>query len=393
MSSMNMFDLAERLKRLPFYLYPTIEAVTKEALREGKDLINLSTGDPEFATPRHIIDRMQEACSNPATHRYGRMAGYAPFLEAVAAWYKRRFGILLDSKNEVIDFLGSKEGIAFLPLAFLNPGDVALIPDPGYPTYRYAAAFANAKLCTFPIRPENNYEPDYDEIPKDVAREAKIIFLNYPNNPTGATVEKEFFERTVEFAEQNSIIVCHDAAYSEVAFEGYKAPSFLEVDGAKEVGVEFHTLSKTFCMTGWRLGFASGNPKIIRALLEAKRVTSAGHFTAIEMAGVEALSREPVELERNNRVFQKRRDFVVGELRRFGIDIQPPRASFYIWFRIPKEKSSLSFVRKMILETGVITFPGVGYGENGEGYVRIAIVQELSKIQEAFRRIEPYLKT
>ena len=390
---MTMFDLAERLKGLPFYLYPTIEAVTKEALRKGKDLIDLSTGDPEFPTPGYIVKKMQEACSDPSTHRYGSMVGYAPFLEAVAAWYKRRFGVHLDSKSEVIDFLGSKEGIAFLPSAFLNPGDVALVPDPGYPTYRYAAAFANAKLRTFPIRPENNYEPDYDEIPKDVAREAKIIFLNYPNNPTGATVERDFFERTVKFAEENSIIVCHDAAYSEVAFEGYKAPSFLEVDGAKEVGVEFHTLSKTFCMTGWRLGFASGNPKIIRALLEVKRVTSSGHFTAIEMAGVEALSREPVELERNNRVFQERRDFVIAELRRFGIDIQPPRGSFYIWFRIPKEKDSLSFVKKMILETGIITFPGIGYGENGEGYVRIAIVQELSKIKEALGRLEPHLRT
>ncbi len=390
---MEMFDVADRLKHLPFYLYPTIEAVTKEALRNGRDLIDLSTGDPEFPTPGYIIERMQKACADPSAQRYGSMAGYAPFLEAVAGWYQGRFRVNLDSRREVIDFMGSKEGIAFLPLAFLNPGDVALIPDPGYPTYRYAAAFANAKLYTFPIRPENHYEPDYDEIPRDVAREAKLMFLNYPNNPTGATVEKDFFERTVKFAEQNDIIVCHDAAYSEVAFEGYKAPSFLEVEGAKEVGVEFHTLSKTFCMTGWRLGFACGNPNIIRALLEVKRVTSSGHFTAVEMAGVEALSREPVELERNNRIFQERRDFVVGALRRFGIDIDPPRGSFYIWFRIPREGDSLRFVKRMILEAGVILFPGIGYGENGEGYARIAIVQELSKIQEAFRRLEPHLKT
>lgn len=389
---MKMFDLAERLKHLPFYLYPTIESVMGEALRKGKDLIDLSTGDPQFATPRHIIEKMQEACSDPSTHHYGSLIGYGPFLEAVATWYKKRFGVNLDSGEEVIDFVGSKEGIAFLPLAFLNPGDVALIPDPGYPTYRYAAAFANAKIYPFPIRPENHYLPDYNEIPKEVAKKAKILFLNYPNNPTGATVGKEFFERTVRFAEQNDLIVCHDAAYSEVAFDGYKAPSFLEAEGAKAVGVEFHTLSKTFCMTGWRLGFACGNPKIIRALLEVKRVTSSGHFTAIEMAGVEALGREPVELEKNNRILQERRDFVVGELGRFGIRIEPPRASFYIWFRIPGEKDSLRFVQKVILETGVITFPGVGYGENGEGYVRIAIVQELPKIKEAFKRLEPYLR-
>jgi LL-diaminopimelate aminotransferase len=243
------------------------------------------------------------------------------------------------------------------------------------------------------LRPENNYEPDFDEIPESIAREAKIIYLNYPNNPTAATVDEDFFKRAVRFAEKYRIIIAHDAAYSEVTFDGYQAPSLLEADGAKEVGVEFHTLSKTFCMTGWRVGFAVGNPRIIEGLLEVKRVSASGHFPAIERAGVEALTRPAVELKRNNQALGERRNFVIGALKRFGIDVKPPRGSYYVWFPIPGKRDSLSFVKKVILETGVITFPGIGYGENGEGYVRIAVVEDLPKIEEAFSRMEPYLRT
>lgn len=389
---MDMHDYADRLKGLPFYLYPIIEATTDEAIQNGREIIDLSTGDPKFATPNYIIQALQQACEDPATHHYGIVAGYPPFRKSIGQWYQKRFGVNLDPGSEIVTFVGSKEGIAFLPLAFVNAGDVVLIPDPGYPTYRYAASFANARLETFPLRPENDYEPDFDEIPESIARRAKIIYLNYPNNPTGATVDKGFFKRAVQFAKKYGIIIAHDAAYSEVTFDGYQAPSLLEIDGAKEVGVEFHTLSKTFCMTGWRIGFGLGNRKIIEGLLEIKRVSASGHFPAIERAGAEALNRPPVELERNNRALAERRDLVIGELRRFGIDVKPPRGSYYIWFSIPKEKDSLSFVKKIILETGVITFPGIGYGDNGEGFIRIAIVEELSRIQEALRRLEPYLR-
>ncbi len=386
-----MFDYADRLKGLPFYLYPTIEATTEEAAKHGREIIDLSTGDPKFQTPSYVIKAMQQACEDPSTHHYGSVAGYPPFRRSVAQWYKNRFGVTVDSNREVLSFSGSKEGIAFLPLALINPGEVILIPDPGYPTYRYAGAFANGRLETFPLRAENNYEPDFDEIPEPVAREAKIIYLNYPNNPTAATVNRDFFQRAVRFAEKHRILIAHDAAYSEVTFDGYRAPSLLEVEGAMEVGVEFHTLSKTFCMTGWRIGFAVGNRKIMDALLEVKRVSASGHFPAIERAGAEALCRPPLELERNNRALEERRDFSIRELRRFGIDVTPPRGSYYVWFPIPGEKDSLKFVKKIILETGVVTFPGIGYGANGEGYVRIAVVEELPKLQEAFRRLEPYL--
>jgi LL-diaminopimelate aminotransferase len=301
--------------------------------------------------------------------------------------------VVLDRDSEVITFVGSKEGIAFLPLAFIDPGDIVLIPDPGYPTYRYAAAFAGGELKTFPLRPETGFQPDFSEIPSDLAAKAKLLFLNYPNNPTSATVDKSFFDKAVAFAKNHRVIICHDAAYSEIVYDGYKAPSFLEADGARDIGVEFHTLSKTFCMTGWRVGFAVGNKDIIQALLEVKRVTASGHFAAIESAGVEALNCDPIELEHNRRELQKRRDFLIEGLSKLGISAEPPKGSFYLWFRIPHETDSLAFVKRLILETGVVTFPGIGYGRNGEGYIRIAFVKELVKLEEALWRMSSFFRT
>ncbi|MEW6264474.1 MAG: aminotransferase class I/II-fold pyridoxal phosphate-dependent enzyme [Thermodesulfobacteriota bacterium] len=390
---MNNFDYAERVRHLPFYLYPTIEEVTEQAMKNGRDIIDLSTGAPKFPTPGHIIKKLQQACEEPCTHGYGNLKGYPPVRKAIASWYRRRFGVALDPDTEVITFVGSKEGLAFFPLAFINPGDVVLIPDPGYPTYRYAASFAGAEMVTFPIRPENQYLPDFEEIPPAVAEKAKIIFVNYPNNPTAATADKPFFEQLVQWAQKFNVMIAHDAAYSEVSFDGYRAPSFLEASGAKDFGVEFHTLSKTYCMPGWRIGFAVGNRNIIQGLLEVKRVSSSGHFVALEMAGVEALETQHLELDGNNRLFQERRDFAISELERFGIRVMPPRGSFYLWFPIPGNKDSLGFSKKVILETGVIIFPGIGYGDNGEGYVRLALVQDLPRLQEAFKRLSPYLIT
>lgn len=389
---MRMIEYADRLKHLPFYLYPTIEAVTEEARQNGQDIIDLSTGEPEFPTPQYLVTQLKEACEDPKTHRYGNLRGYPGFRDAIAGWYQQRFGVSLDRDKEIITFVGSKEGIAFLPMAFVDPGDTVLIPDPGYPSYRYAASFAGAELVTFPLRPENHYLPDFNEIPRSVAEKAKIMFLNYPNNPTAATADRSLFERAVEFAEKHHIIIGHDAAYSEVVFDGYKAPSFLQAMGARNVGVEFHTLSKTFCMTGWRLGFAVGNERVIDGLLEVKRVSASGHFAAIEITGMKALRSQPMELGSNNQKLRERRDFVIDELRRFSIEVETPKGSFYVWFPIPDSHDSLSFVKKIILKTGVVVFPGIGYGSNGEGYVRIAIVQDLPKLQEAFRRLEPYLR-
>jgi LL-diaminopimelate aminotransferase len=389
---MDKFDCAQRLKHLPFYLYPTIESTMDEAVKRGHKLIDLSTGELDFPTPSYIIKSLQLACADPIKHRYGNVQGLPELRKAIAAWYQRRYDVLLDKDSEVITFVGSKEGIAFLPLAFIDPGDIVLIPDPGYPTYRYAAAFAGGQLETFPLRPENGYQPDFDEIPRDLAEKAKLVFLNYPNNPTSATVDKSFFDQAVAFAKKHHVIVCHDAAYSEIVYDGYTAPSFLQADGARDVGVEFHTLSKTFCMTGWRVGFAVGNKDIIRALLEVKRVTASGHFAAIESAGVEALNCAPVELAHNRLELQKRRDFLIDGLLKIGISVDPPKGSFYLWFPIPHETDSLAFVKRLILETGVVTFPGIGYGINGEGYIRIAFVKDLAKLQEAMRRMGSFFR-
>jgi LL-diaminopimelate aminotransferase len=390
---MKIFNTSERLNHLPFYLYPTIDAAMVQAKKRGLNIIDLSLGEADFSTPEHIAEALRNTCTKPEMQRYGNIQGYPPLRTSIANWYKKRFGVDLDSETEIITFVGSKEGIAFLPLAFIDSNDLVLIPDPGYPTYRYAASFAGAKLQTFPILPDNEYKPDFNKIPRSVAENAKIMFLNYPNNPTGATVDNAFFESTVSFAKKYNIIICHDAAYSEVTYDGYRAPSFLEAKEAKEVGIEFHTLSKTFCMTGWRVGFCVGNNEIIRALLEVKRVTSSGCFTAVEAAGAEALNSGSPIIERNNQELKERRDFMIRELNRIGIYVAPPKGSFYIWFAIPKVRDSLNFVTQLILKTGVVSFPGIGYGENGEGYIRIALTQNLPKLQEAFIRMEPYLRS
>jgi LL-diaminopimelate aminotransferase len=385
-------EYAKRLKNLPFYLYPTIEAAVQRAKQKGQNIIDLSTGDPEFPAPDYLVKELAKTCLNPQTHHYGNVKGYPPFCKSIAAWYQRRFGVTLDPDKEVITFIGSKEGIAYMPLAFINPGDVALIPDPGYPTYRYAATFAGAKLVTFNLKPESNFLPDFNEIESEVADKSKIIFLNYPNNPTGATADDEIFEKAVRFANKHGLIICHDAAYSEIAFDGYKAPSLMESKGALDVGVEFHSLSKTFNMTGWRIGFAVGHEKYIKALHEVQKVFASGHFPALEIVGMKALDSHPVELENRNRLLKERRDFVINELKKYDIAAAMPRASFYIWFPVPVQMDSLSFVTDIILKTGVVLFPGIGYGDNGEGWLRIALAQELPRIKEAFERLYPYLK-
>ena len=387
---MRNIEFAKRLNGLPFYLYPTIDEAVAKARQKGLDIIDLSIGEAGFPTPVYIVEALRDSCAIPEAQRYGKLQGYPPFRASIADWYARRFGVELDGDKEVITFLGSKEGIAFLPLGVTNPGDLVLVPDPGYPTYRYAATFAGAEVMPYRLRPENNFVPDFDDIPKSIAERAKLIFLNYPNNPTAATVDKAFFDRVVDFARRYNILVCHDAAYTEVVYDGYKAPSFMEAKGAKEVGIEFNTLSKTYCMTGWRIGFAVGHSEIVKALLEVKRVTSTGHFTALEIAGMRAIEEDPVEVERNNRVLERNRNFVVSKLKSFGISIEPPKGSFYVWFPIANKGPSLDFVINLIIETGVVIFPGIGYGENGEGYARISFAPKLSDLEKALSRIRSY---
>jgi LL-diaminopimelate aminotransferase len=310
-----------------------------------------------------------------------------------AAWYKKRFGVVLDPELEVLPLLGSKEGIGHIPLAFINEGDIGLIPDPGYPVYRAGVTFAGGKCFSMPLLPANDFLPDLSAIPEAIAKKAKIMFLNYPNNPTSAIASRDFFSDVLNFARKFDIIVCHDAAYSEICYDGYVAPSFLEVDGAKEIGVEFHSLSKTYNMTGWRIGFVVGNSRIISGLAKLKTNLDSGIFQAIQRAGIEALNGSQKEHKKTVRTYQERRDIFVNELSRIGWDIPKPKATFYIWAPVLPGYSSMRLVLSLLERAGVVTTPGVGFGENGEGFIRMSLTIDKGKLEEAAERISMWMRS
>jgi len=292
-----------RINKIPGYLFADIDRQIAEKKASGVDVISLGIGDPDLPTPKNIIDALNKASQNPENHRYPSYTGMLKFREAVSGWYKKRFGVSLNPENEVVALIGSKEGIAHIPLAFVNPGDVVLVPDPAYPVYSIGTTLADGVPYAMPLLEENEFKPDLDEIPKDAARKAKMMFLNYPNAPTASTASREFFKEVVDFAKDNEIVVCHDNPYSEMTFDGYKAPSFLEAEGAKEVGMEFHSLSKTYNMTGWRIGFASGNAGVIAGLGKVKENVDSGAFQAVQYAGIEALNGPQDEAKRNIKMF------------------------------------------------------------------------------------------
>jgi LL-diaminopimelate aminotransferase len=310
------------------------------------------------------------------------------FRTAVARWYERRFGVKLDPKTEVLPLIGSKEGIAHIPLAFVNPGDYVLVPTPGYPVYRVSTLFAGGTPYFLPLRKENGFLPNLSDIPKEVAEKAKLLFINYPNNPTSAIAERSFFEEVVAFARRYQIIVCHDAAYSEVAFDGYQPPSFLEVEGAKEVGIEFHSLSKTFNMTGWRIGFAVGHEEIVSALGRLKTNIDSGVFQAIQEAGIEALNHFDTPLPEIIKIYERRRDVLVKGLREIGLDVDLPKATFYLWFQVPRGYTSAQFATLLIEQAGIVATPGNGFGEAGEGYIRMALTVDEKRLKEAIVRLK-----
>jgi LL-diaminopimelate aminotransferase len=309
------------------------------------------------------------------------------FRTAVAQWYKTRFGVDLAPEKEVLALIGSKEGIAHLPLAFINPGDVALVPTPGYPVYHTATLFAGGEPYYMPLHKENGFLPDLKAIPESVVHRARVMFINYPNNPTAAVAEVSFFERVIDFARRHRILVCHDAAYSEVAYDGFKPPSFLQAPGAKDVGLEFHSLSKTYNMTGWRVGFAVGNSEAIEGLGAIKSNVDSGVFQAVQIAAIKALRHDQSSVRDTNHVYQQRRDLMVKGLREAGFDLETPKASFYLWIRVPKGHTSTQIATKL-LEQGVVVTPGNGFGEPGEGYFRIALTQGKARLEEALRRIK-----
>ncbi len=384
---MTMFEKADRLKRLPPYLFKEIDRKKSEMRAKGVDIIDLGIGDPDLPTPAHIIEAVQEAASDPSNHRYPSYSGMHEFRTAVAQWYKTRFGVDLAPEKEVLALIGSKEGIAHLPLAFINPGDVALVPTPGYPVYHTATLFAGGEPYYMPLHKENGFLPDLKAIPESVVHRARVMFINYPNNPTAAVAEVSFFERVIDFARRHRILVCHDAAYSEVAYDGFKPPSFLQAPGAKDVGLEFHSLSKTYNMTGWRVGFAVGNSEAIEGLGAIKSNVDSGVFQAVQIAAIKALRHDQSSVRDTNHVYQQRRDLMVKGLREAGFDLETPKASFYLWIRVPKGHTSTQIATKL-LEQGVVVTPGNGFGEPGEGYFRIALTQGKARLEEALRRIK-----
>jgi LL-diaminopimelate aminotransferase len=380
--------IAERLKRLPPYLFAEIDRLKAEVKARGVDVIDLGVGDPDLPTPSHIIKRLQQSALDPRNHRYPSYSGMDDFKSCVARWFERRFGVELDPDTEVVSLIGSKEGIAHTPLAFVDPEDVVLIPDPAYPVYQAATIFAGGRPVVLPLEAERGFLPDLESIKGEVAQRAKMLFINYPNNPTAAVAPREFFNSVVEWALSNEVIVCHDAAYCELAFDGYRAPSILEVKGAREVAVEFHSLSKTYNMTGWRIGFAVGNSEIISGLGRVKTNVDSGIFQAIQHAGMAALEGPQSCVEENIRVYTRRRDILVNGLREAGLSVNIPKATFYVWCRVPQGYTSTQFTAHLLGEMGIVSTPGNGFGEKGEGYVRFALTVPEERIEEAIERIK-----
>lgn len=375
------------MQKLPPYLFARIEKKLEKAQEEGVDVISLGIGDPDRPTPEHIIEAMARAIANPANHRYPTSVGLLSFRQAVADWFKRRFGVTLDPWEEVVALLGSKEGIAHIAFCFLEPGDMALVPDPGYPVYSIGTILVGAEPYYMPLRAENGFLPVLEDIPEDVARRAKLLHLNYPNNPTGAFADREFFMKAIEFARNYDILICHDHAYSEIAFDGQKPISLLEVEGGREVGIEFHSFSKSFNMTGWRLGWACGNAEAIEVLTRFKSNVDSGVFQAVQEAGIAALSGSQECIEEMCAVYQERRDAVVEGLNRMGWKLNSPPGTIYVWAPVPQGYTSASFAELVLDKAGVVITPGVGYGQFGEGYFRIALTVEVERIQEALERM------
>ncbi len=383
-------ELAKRLDRLPPYLFVEINQRIAELQASGKDVVNFGIGDPDLPTPYHIIERICQAADDPVNHRYPETDGLPELRQAIADWYERRFGVTLDPAKEVLPLIGSKEGIGHMALCFVEPGDVALVPDPGYPPFSMCTILAGGEPYFMPLREENGFLPDLEAIPDDVADKAKLIWLNYPNNPTGAIADLNFFERAVHFAEQHDLAVCHDAPYTEVAFDGYKPPSFMQVRRAKNIGVEFHSLSKTYHMTGWRIGMVVGNADMVNALFRVKSNLDSGVPQAIQYAAVEALRGSQEHIAKHNAVFQRRRDRLTKVLNEAGLMARTPRATFYVWPKIPQGYTSVDFTKKLLNEVGIAVTPGTGYGKEGEGYVRFSLTISDDRLEEGVNRLSSW---
>lgn len=388
-------ERAKRLDKIPPYLFGEIARLKAKAIAEGRDLIDLGIGDPDQPTPQEIIDVLHKASNNPETHRYDESeAGWPSFLESVARWYKTRFGVDIDPNGEAMLLLGSKDGLAHLCWAMIDAGDISLVPDPGYTVYKVNTLMAGGETVAMPLLEENGFLPDLTAIPVDKAKAAKLMFLNYPNNPTGAVASLDFYKDVVRFAKEYDIAVCSDLAYSEVTYDGYNAPSLMQVEGAKDVAIEMHSLSKTFNMTGWRIGFAVGNKDLIAALNKLKSNVDSRQFPAIDIAAAYAI--ENVTNGPTLALYRKRRDILVDGLNTLGWKVKKPVASLYVWTRVPQGYTSADFAKMLLQDAGVLVIPGNGYGQYGEGYIRMSLTVSGDKngerLAEAVQRIRDKIK-
>ena len=383
-----MFKLSKKIQSLPPYLFLEIDKAKRKARQEGRDIIDVGIGDPDLPTPKYIIEALYQAAQDPATHRYALDQGMPALRSAIASWYKRRFDLILDTATEILPLIGSKEGIAHFPLGYLNPGDYSLVPDPCYPPYRGGTILAGAKPYLMPLRESNCFLPDLKKIPAAVLKKSKVIYINYPNNPTGATAEADFYRKVIEFAKRNKLIVVSDLAYSEMCYDGYKPSSMLELEGAKDVVIEFHSLSKSYNMTGWRAAWACGNPELVAALAKVKSNIDSGIFSAVQLAAIAALEGPDDHLKDMNKIYQERRDILVSGLRGLGWQVNPPKATFYVWVKIPKNESSIKFASMILAKANMVVTPGVGFGRYGEGYIRFALTVPVERIKEGISRLK-----
>ncbi len=365
--------LSERLSKLPPYLFVEINRKINEKKARGEEVISFAIGDPDMPTPEHIIDSLCQASQIPANHRYPETSGLPELRQAVCEWYDRRFSVALDKDREVVPLIGSKEGIGHIAFCLIDTDDIGLVPDPGYPVYAIGTMLAGGSVYSMPLKEENGFLPDFDAIPDNVLSKSRVLWLNYPNNPTGATAGLDFFQRAVRFAKAHDIVICHDNPYSEIFFDGDPPVSLLQAEGAKEVGVEFHSLSKSYNMTGWRIGMAVGNEKLIQALSTLKSNLDSGIPQAIQQSAITALNSDPEVISKFNQIYRKRRDLIIEVLSDIGLEVTVPKASLYIWAKVPKDYTSIEFTASLLDQCGVAVTPGIGYGQYGEGYVRFSL--------------------
>jgi len=381
-------NFAQRIDKVPPYLFVEISRKIAKKKTEGINVISFGIGDPDLETPPRVIDELRQTALDPVNHRYPETDGLPEYRKAVSDWYRRRFGVSLDSDKEILPLIGAKEGIGHASFCFIDPGDIALVPDPGYPVYSVGTWFSGGECHWMPLKQENGWVPDLTAIPSDVAKRAKVIWLNYPNNPTGAVVESDYLKEVVQFAKEFDIAVMYDAAYTEVAFDGYRPISFMEIPGAIDVGLEFHSLSKSYNMTGWRLGSAVGNQDMIEALMVIKSNLDSGVPNAVQYMGIEALKISDHEIESRNTIYQQRRDKVVSALEKMGLEVTSPKAGLYVWAKVPVGYTSAQFAEILLEERDVVVTAGNGYGPSGEGYIRLSLTISESDLSEGLDRLE-----